>query len=204
MWMDQLWTQHVQLQVDRDMVKILFLAHVLPTKLPALAACKATDLDWQDWLTGLFLHVQSWQQHAIRVARWKFFFSWPMIPNRCSLFYYTAPTGVRVEILNSTSVRVTWQWSGNQSMCWNTTFVRYQSEWSAPMLMKLDDPYINSVIVNDLQCGTRYNFTVVVVNTTTFINESNTASIHLGGCTPSITPSPTLMSVVSAEVPQSE
>ena len=69
--------------------------------------------------------------------------------------------------------------------------------------MELDDPNMNSVIIDDLHCDTGYNFTVVV-NTTTFINESNTASIHLGGCTPSITPSPTLMSVVSAEVPQSE
>ena len=190
------------------MAKTLFLVHVLPTKLPALAACmsfKATDLDWQDWLTGLFLHVQSCQQHTIRVARWKFFFSWPMIPNRCSLFYYTAPTGVRVEILNSTSVRVTWQWSGNQSMCWNTTFVQYQCERSAPVLMELDDPNMNSVIIDDLHCDTGYNFTVVV-NTTTFINESNTASIHLE-CPPSMSPSPTLTtptSVMSTGTLQSE
>ena len=74
------------------------------------------------------------------------------------------------------------------------------------MMMKLNNPNINSVNVTNLQCGTRYNFTVVV-NTTTFINESNTASIHLGGCTPSITPSPTRTtptSVVSTGTPQSE
>jgi len=72
------------------------------------------------------------------------------------------------------------------------------------MSMKLNNPNINSVNITNLQCGTRYNFTVVVVNTTTFINESNTASIHLEGCASSITPFPTLSSVVSAEVPQSE
>ena len=118
-------------------------------------------------------------------------------------FYYAAPTGVRVEIIGSTSVAVTWQWSGDQSMCWNTTFLKYQSQMSALVLMKLDDPNINSAAFTNLLCDTRYNFTVVV-NTTTFINESNTASIHLEGCASSITPSPTLTSVVSAEVPQSE
>ena len=98
------------------------------------------------------------------------------------------------------TVAMTWQWSGDQSMCWNTTFLKYQSGMSAPVLMKLDDPNINSATFTNLQCGTRYNFSVVV-NTTTFINESNTASIHLGGCSPSITPSPTL---VSTEELQSE
>ena len=117
-------------------------------------------------------------------------------------FYYTAPTGVRVEIIDSTSVTVTWQWSGDQSMCWNTTFLQYQSGRSAPMLMKLNNPNMNSATFTNLQCGTRYNFTVVVI-TTTFINESNTANIHLGGCAPSATPSqPT--SVVGTEAPLSE
>jgi len=83
-------------------------------------------------------------------------------------------------------------------MCWNTTFLRYQSERSAPIWMKLDNLNVNSVIVPSLQCGTRYNFTVVV-NTTTFINESNTTSIHLE-CPPSSTPT----SVVSTGTPQSE
>jgi len=96
------------------------------------------------------------------------------------------------EIIDSTNVTVTWQWPGDQSMCWNTTFLKYQSGMSAPVLMKLDDPNINSVIVPNLQCGTRYNFTVTV-NATTFINESNTASVRLGGCSPSITPSPTVV-----------
>jgi len=66
--------------------------------------------------------------------------------------------------------------------------------------MELDD--LNSVIIDDLQCDTGYNFTVVV-NTTTFINESNTASIHLE-CTPSTTPCPTPTSVMSTETPQSK
>ena len=112
------------------------------------------------------------------------FFSWPTrtIPDRFSLFCYTAPTEVRVEILNSTSVThtVAVEIIDSTNVCWNTTFLKYQSQMSAPVLMKLDGPNINSVIVPNLQCGTRYNFTVVV-NTTTFINESNTASIHLGG-----------------------
>jgi len=119
------------------------------------------------------------------------------------LFYYTAPTGVRVEIIGSTRVTVTWRWSGNQSMCWNTTFVRYQSERSVLGLMKLDDPNINSVIIDDLQCGTRYNFTVVV-NTTTFIYESSTTSIHLERCPPSTTPSQTSTPAVSTRPPQGE
>jgi len=88
-------------------------------------------------------------------------------------------------------------------MCWNTTFVLYQSERSALGLMKLDDPNINSVIIDDLQCGTRYNFTVVV-NTTTFINESSTTSIHLERCPPPTTPSPTSTPAVSTMPPQGE
>ena len=132
-------------------------------------------------------------------------FGWAIVSNRLSILYYTVPAGVRVEVISVTSVTVIWQWSGDQSMCWNTTFVWYQSERSAPVLMKLDDPNIDSIIVSDLQCGTRYNFTVVV-NTTTFINESNTASIHLE-CPPPTTPSTTLTtptSVVSTGTPQSE
>jgi len=122
-----------------------------------------------------------------------------------SYFYYTAPTGVKVEIIDSTRVTVTWQWSGDQSMCWNTTILQYQSGRNAPEFMKLDNPNINSVNVTNLQCGTRYNFTVVVI-TTTFINESNTASIHLE-CPTSTTPSTTATtptSVVSTRTPQSE
>ena len=121
-------------------------------------------------------------------------------------FYCTAPTGVRAENISSTSVTVTWQWPGDQSMCWNTTFLKYQSQMSALVLMKLDNLNINSVNVTNLQCGTRYNFIVVVI-TTTFINESNTASIHLGGCPPSTTLSTTATtptSVVSTGTPQSK
>jgi len=91
-------------------------------------------------------------------------------------------------------------------MCWNTTFVQYQSERSASVLMKLDNPNINSVNITNLQCGTRYNFTVVVASTATFINESDTASILLE-CPPSTTPSTTATtptSVVSTGTPQSE
>jgi len=80
-------------------------------------------------------------------------------------------------------------------MCWNTTFLKYQSQMSAPVLIKLNDPNINSATFTNLQCGTRYYFSVVV-NTTTFINESNTASIHLG-CTTSTTPSTTPTPAVS-------
>jgi len=92
-------------------------------------------------------------------------------------FYCTVPIGVRAENISSTGVTVTWQRSGDQLMCWNTTFVQFQSERSAPVLIKLDNPNTNSVNATNLQCGTRYNFTVIV-NTTTFINESKTASIH--------------------------
>ena len=124
---------------------------------------------------------------------------------KLTLFFDLAPTIVGVEHTNSTSVTVTWQWPEDQSMCWNTTFVKYHSERSAPAFQKLDDSNINSIVVTNLQCGTRYNFTVVV-NTTTFINESNTASIHLG-CPPSMTPfttATTPTSVMSTGTPQSE
>jgi len=63
------------------------------------------------------------------------------------------------------------------------------------MLIELNNPNINSVNATNLQCGTRYNFTVVV-NTTTFINESNTAVIHLR-CPPSPIPSKTQAPTVS-------
>jgi len=43
----------------------------------------------------------------------------------------------------------------------------------------------------------------VVVNTTTFINESNTASVHLE-CPPLTTPSTTATSVMSTGTPQSK
>ena len=122
-----------------------------------------------------------------------------------SYFYYTAPTGVKVEIIGSTRVTVTWQWSGDQSRCWNTTILRYQSGRNAPEFMKLDNPNINSVNVTNLQCGTRYNF-AVVLNTTTSINVNNTADIYLE-CLPSTTPSTTATtptSVVSTRTPQSE
>ena len=129
-------------------------------------------------------------------------FSWAIVSNRFSILYYTVPAGVRVEVISVTSVTVIWQWSGDQSMCWNTTFVRYQSERSAPVLMKLDNLNMNSVNVTNLQCGTRYNFTVVV-NTTTFINESNTASIHLE-CPPSTTLSTTATTPTSVVITRAQ
>jgi len=63
------------------------------------------------------------------------------------------------------------------------------------MLMKLNNPNVDSV---NVQWCTIYYFTVVV-NTTTFINESNTASIHLG-YTPSTIPYTTPRPAVGQKV----
>ena len=166
---------------------LLLLLHICLTLTPRLA-------DWPILSDGLIQACSELSPvfYTIRAV------SWPTVSNRSPFLYYTAPTGVRVEIFGSTSATVTWQRSGDQSMCWNTTFLRYQSERSAQVLMKLDNLNVNSVIVPNLQCGTSYYFTVMV-NTTTFINESNTASIHLG-CPSSTTPT----SVVSTGTPQSE
>jgi len=76
-WMEyQLQKMNAQLQVGSRYGQNTVSSACSTKRLPALAACmpfKATDLDWEDWLTDVFLHVQSCQQHTIRVARWKFF-----------------------------------------------------------------------------------------------------------------------------------
>jgi len=73
------------------------------------------------------------------------------------------PTEVTAEVMNASSVRVTWQWtsSGPAPRCFNTTHVTYRSEGGGEVSLQLRNPSANETILTGFQCNTRYTITVV-------------------------------------------
>ena len=73
------------------------------------------------------------------------------------------PTEVTAEIMNASSVRVTWQWTSSSSVpnCFNTTRVTYHSEGGGETSLLLSDPAATKTTLTNLQCNTTYTITVV-------------------------------------------
>ena len=86
----------------------------------------------------------------------------------CTTVYTTTPapptpTGVTVQFTNTSSVRITWQWtsSGPAPSCFNTTTVIYHPEGEGESSLQLSNPAGTEAILTDLQCNTNYTITVV-------------------------------------------
>ena len=73
------------------------------------------------------------------------------------------PTEVTAEIMNASSVRVTWQWISSSSVpnCFNTTRVTYHPEGGDESSLQLSDPAATEATLTNLQCNTTYTITVV-------------------------------------------
>ena len=73
------------------------------------------------------------------------------------------PTEVTAEVINTSSVRVAWQWtsSGPAPNCFNTTTVTYRPEGGGESSLQLSDPAATEATLTDLQCNTNYTITVV-------------------------------------------
>ena len=74
------------------------------------------------------------------------------------------PTDVTAQLMNASTVRVTWQWtsSGPAPSCFNTTTVTYRPEGGGESSLQLSDPAATEATLTDLQCNTNYTITVVV------------------------------------------
>ena len=65
--------------------------------------------------------------------------------------------------MNSSSVKVTWQWTslGSAPNCFNTTHVIYRPEGGGDSSLQLSDPAATEATLTGLQCNTNYTITVV-------------------------------------------
>ena len=105
-----------------------------------------------------------------------------------NLKHYTSPapptpTEVTAQVINASSVRVTWQWTSSNSPfdCFNTTSVTYHSEGDGESSLQLSDPVANETTLTDLQCNT--NYTITVVATAGVHRRESITSIVLQGIT---------------------
>ena len=73
------------------------------------------------------------------------------------------PTEVTAQVMNASSVRVTWQWTSSDPApsCFNTTRVTYHPEGGREASLQLDDPTANETTLTGLQSNTCYTITVV-------------------------------------------
>ena len=73
------------------------------------------------------------------------------------------PTNVTAQIMNASSFKVTWQWTGSGSApnCFTTTTVTYCPEGGGESSLQLSDPAATEATLTDLQCNTNYTITVV-------------------------------------------
>ena len=90
-----------------------------------------------------------------------------IITSHIIVFYYCipappTPTEVTVHLINTSSVRVTWQWtsSGPAPDCFNTTTVTYRSE-GGEFSLQLSDPAATTANLTGLQINMCYVITVV-------------------------------------------
>ena len=73
------------------------------------------------------------------------------------------PTDVTAQLMNSSSVKLTWQWTslGSAPNCFNTTRVIYHPEGGGDSSLELSDPAATEATLTGLQCNTNYTITVV-------------------------------------------
>ena len=73
------------------------------------------------------------------------------------------PTEVTAQFMNSSSVRVTLQWTRSSPApnCFNTTTVTCCSEGGSESSLQLSDPAATEATLTDLPCNTNYTITVV-------------------------------------------
>ena len=73
------------------------------------------------------------------------------------------PTDITAQIISTSSVRITWQWSssGPAPDCFNTTTVTYHPEGGVESFLQLSDPAATESTLNIYQCNTNYTITVV-------------------------------------------
>ena len=73
------------------------------------------------------------------------------------------PTNVTAQLINASSFRVAWQWTGSGPApdCFNTTHVTYRPEGGDESSLQLSDPAATETTLTDLQCNTNYTITVV-------------------------------------------
>ena len=105
-----------------------------------------------------------------------------------NLKHYTSPapptpTEVTAQVINASSVRVTWQWTSSNPPfdCFNTTTVTYHSEGGGESSLQLSDPAATETTLTDLQCNT--NYTITVVATAGEHRRESVTSIVLQGIT---------------------
>ena len=63
--------------------------------------------------------------------------------------------------MNSSSVRVAWQWTSSDPSCFNTTTVTYQPDGGDESSLQLNDPGATEATLSGLQNNTCYTITVV-------------------------------------------
>ena len=73
------------------------------------------------------------------------------------------PTGVTAQVMDSSSVRIAWQWSssGPAPKCFNATSVTYHPEGGDESSLQLSDPTATEATLTDLHCSINYTITVV-------------------------------------------
>ena len=73
----------------------------------------------------------------------------------------STPIDVTVQLENTSSVRVGWQWSSLALSCFNTTTVTYRPEGGGESSLQLSDPAATEATLTDLHNNTCYIMTVV-------------------------------------------
>ena len=93
------------------------------------------------------------------------------------------PTEVTAQFTNTSTVRVTWQWtsSGPAPDCFNSTTVTYHPEGRRKSSQQLSDPAATEATLTDLQCNTTYMYTITVVATAGEHRRERTVLILLQG-----------------------
>ena len=84
----------------------------------------------------------------------------------CSFCLYVTPApstpiDVTVQLENTSSVRVGWQWSSLALSCFNTTTVTYRPEGGGESFLQLSDPAATEATLTNLHNNTCYIMTVV-------------------------------------------
>ena len=73
----------------------------------------------------------------------------------------STPIDVTVQLENTSSVRVSWQWTSSAPDCFNTTTVTYRPEGGGEYSLQLSDPAATEATLTDIHNSTCYIMTVV-------------------------------------------